>query len=139
MPSSWAFCQIICGLIWYWLESSEGSPLVSVSNSEAAGGGAAGPADSIGAEGAVEESEPADAAGELAAAGRATAAGVAASTDFIPRWGSSQECWWTRASTPALGQSSIWTACGRPGQNDNRESDPAAGMAAASACASTRA
>ena len=77
-----------------------------------------GPADSIGAEGAVEESEPvvsgvADAAGELAAAGRATAAGVAASTEFKPRWGSSQEYWRTMASTPPLRQSSIWTACAR--------------------------
>ena len=75
---------------------------------------AGGPADSIGAKGAVEESEPvvsgvADAAGELAAAGRATAAGVAASTEFKPRWGSSQEYWRTMASTPPLRQSSIWT------------------------------
>ena len=35
-PSSCTFCQIVCGLIWYWSESSEGSPLVSVSNSKGA-------------------------------------------------------------------------------------------------------
>ena len=52
-----------------------------------------GPRRLIGAEDAFEESVPADVAGGRAAAGRATAAGVAATSDFEPRWGSFQACW----------------------------------------------
>ena len=60
----------------------------------------------------------ADAAGELAAAGRATAAGVAASTEVKPRWGSSQVYWRTTAPTPPLRRSSIYLDCVRAVQND---------------------